>query len=161
MLKIRPAVAADVATIRSLILGLAEYEKLLHLCSVTEEDLLRDGFGPTPRFRCLIAEWDAMPVGFALFFYNYSTFLGHAGIYLEDLFVWPEYRGRGIGKALLLKVARIAVDEGCPRYDWQVLDWNKPAIDFYESLGAQLNREWLSVRVEGEALQAMAHRSQD
>ncbi len=161
MLKIRPAVAADVATIRTLILGLAEYEKLSHLCHVSEADLLRDGFGATPRFRCLIAEWNAKPVGFALFFYNYSTFLGHAGIYLEDLFVWPEYRGRGIGKALLLKVGKIAAEEGCPRYDWQVLDWNQPSIDFYKSLGARLNREWLAVRVEGETLQAMARKSQD
>ncbi|MDR3763410.1 MAG: GNAT family N-acetyltransferase [Acidobacteriota bacterium] len=161
MLKIRPAVASDAATLRSLILGLAEYEKLTHLVKITEEDLLRDGFGPAPRFRCLIAEWDGQPVGYALFFYNYSTFLGHAGIYLEDLFVWPELRGRGIGKALLLKVAKIAVDEGCTRYEWQVLDWNQPSIDFYESMGASLSKQWIPVRAEGEVLAEMARKSRD
>jgi GNAT superfamily N-acetyltransferase len=139
-----------------MIRGLAEYEKLSHLMSATEQDLKRDGFGPTPRFHCLVAHWEGQPAGFALYFYNYSTFKGRAGIYLEDLFVWPRLRGKGIGKALLLEVARIAVDGGCGRYEWHVLDWNQPSIDFYESLGAQRMKEWLPMRVEGEALDKMA-----
>jgi len=159
MLTIRPATAEDAATIVALIRGLAEYERLSHLAEVTEADLLRDGFGAVPRFHCLIAEWEGAPVGFALYFYNYSTFKGRAGIYLEDLFVWPEYRGRGIGKALLLKVAKIAVEEQCGRYEWNVLDWNTPSIQFYESLGARRMSEWLPMRIEGEALLHLAAKS--
>jgi GNAT superfamily N-acetyltransferase len=159
MLTIRPATAEDAATIVALIRGLAEYERLSHLAVVTEADLLRDGFGAVPRFHCLIAEWEGAPVGFALYFYNYSTFKGRAGIYLEDLFVWPEYRGRGIGKALLLKVAKIAVEEQCGRYEWNVLDWNTPSIQFYESLGARRMSEWLPMRIEGEALLHLAAKS--
>ena len=156
MLKISKATREDCGTILEMIRGLAEYEKLSHLMSATEQDLVRDGFGPTPRFHCLVAHWEGQPAGFALYFYNYSTFKGRAGIYLEDLFVWPRLRGKGIGKALLLEVARIALDEGCGRYEWQVLDWNQPSIDFYESLGARLMKEWLPMRVEGEALEKMA-----
>ena len=156
MLKIRKATREDCGTILEMIRGLAEYEKLSHLMSATEADLKRDGFGPTPRFHCLVAHWEGQPAGFALYFYNYSTFKGRAGIYLEDLFVWPRLRGKGIGKALLLEVARIAVDGGCGRYEWHVLDWNQPSIDFYESLGAQRMKEWLPMRVEGEALDKMA-----
>jgi GNAT superfamily N-acetyltransferase len=159
MLTIRPATAKDAATIVALIRGLAEYERLSHLAEVTEADLLRDGFGAVPRFHCLIAEWAGAPVGFALYFYNYSTFKGRAGIYLEDLFVWPEHRGRGIGKALLLKLAKIAVEEQCGRYEWNVLDWNTPSIQFYESLGARRMNEWLPMRVEGEALLQLAAKS--
>lgn len=156
MLKIRKATREDCGTILEMIRGLAEYEKLSHLMSATEQDLERDGFGPTPRFHCLVAHWEGQPAGFALYFYNYSTFKGRAGIYLEDLFVWPRLRGKGIGKALLLEVARIAADGGCGRYEWHVLDWNQPSIDFYESLGAQRMKEWLPMRVEGEALDKMA-----
>jgi len=156
MLNIRKATREDCGTILEMIRGLAEYEKLSHLMSATEQDLKRDGFGPTPRFHCLVAHWEGQPAGFALYFYNYSTFKGRAGIYLEDLFVWPRLRGKGIGKALLLEVARIAVDGGCGRYEWHVLDWNQPSIDFYESLGAQRMKEWLPMRVEGEALDKMA-----
>ena len=159
MLTIRPATAEDAATIVALIRGLAEYERLSHLAVVTEADLLRDGFGAVPRFHCLIAEWEGAPVGFALYFYNYSTFKGRAGIYLEDLFVWPEHRGRGIGKALLLKLAKIAVEEQCGRYEWNVLDWNTPSIQFYESLGARRMSEWLPMRIEGEALLQLAAKS--
>jgi GNAT superfamily N-acetyltransferase len=159
MLTIRPATAEDAATIVALIRGLAEYERLSHLAVVTEADLLRDGFGAVPRFHCLIAEWEGAPVGFALYFYNYSTFKGRAGIYLEDLFVWPEHRGRGIGKALLLKLAKIAVEEQCGRYEWNVLDWNTPSIQFYESLGARRMNEWLPMRVEGKALLQLAAKS--
>jgi GNAT superfamily N-acetyltransferase len=158
MLKIRPAEAKDAALILSFIRALAEYEKLLHAAVATEQDLLRDGFPATgsPRFRCLIADWNGAPAGFALYFYSYSTFQGRAGIWLEDLFVKPEFRGKGIGKSLLLEVARIAVREKCGRYSWQVLDWNKPSIEFYQSLGAKLMSEWLTMRVEGEALEKLA-----
>ena len=162
MLTIRPAQASDAALILSFIRELAEYEHLAHAAVATEQDLLRDGFparGGEPRFRCLIAEWEGAPAGFALYFYSYSTFQGRAGIWLEDLFVKPEFRGRGIGKGLLLEVARIAVRERCGRYSWQVLDWTKPSIDFYQSLGAKMMSEWLTMRVEGEALEALASRA--
>jgi GNAT superfamily N-acetyltransferase len=159
MLVIRAAQPEDVGTIVKLIQGLAEYEHEPQAALATGEDLLRDGFGATPRFHCLIAEWQGAPVGFALYFYNYSTWKGRPGIYLEDLFVWPEYRGKGIGKALLLHVARIAVAEKCGRYEWQVLDWNTPAIEFYEGLGARRMKEWLPMRVEGNALLELAKKS--
>jgi GNAT superfamily N-acetyltransferase len=160
MLEIRAARAADVGTILKLIRGLAEYERAPHAAQATEEDLLRDGFGADPKFRCVIADWDRAPVGFALYFYNYSTWKGRPGIYLEDLFVWPEYRGKGIGKALLLHLAQIAVVENCGRYEWQVLDWNTPAIEFYEGLGAKRMHEWLPMRVEGNALRELAEKSE-
>jgi GNAT superfamily N-acetyltransferase len=147
MLKIREAKAEDVGTILKLIRGLAEYEKAPEAVEATEEDLLRDGFSHPPRFQCALAEWDGEPVGFALYFYNYSTWKGRHGIFLEDLFVYPEYRGKGIGKALLLHVARIAAAQNCGRYEWLVLDWNTPAIEFYESLGGKRMKEWLPVRV--------------
>jgi GNAT superfamily N-acetyltransferase len=118
--------------------------------------LLRDGFSEQPYFHVLIAEWEGQPAGFALYFFNYSTFQGQPGLYLEDLFVRPPYRGKGIGKALLLHLAKIAVNEGCGRFQWQVLDWNTPSIEFYESLGAKTLREWLTMRVEGEALEKLA-----
>ncbi len=156
MLTIRPATAADVPLMLDLISALAEYEREPDAVLATEEALLRDGFGATPMFRCAIAEWDGAPAGFALFFYNYSTWQGQPGLYLEDLFVKPELRGKGIGKALLLQLAKLAVEEGCGRFQWQVLDWNQPAIDFYKSLGARIMNEWLTMRVEGEALKKMA-----
>ena len=149
---VRPAVPADVPHILAFIRELAEYEKEPDSALATQEDLLRDGFGPQPRFRCLIAECEGEPAGFALFFYNYSTWRGHAGIYLEDLFVRPAYRGKGVGKALFTQVGAIAVEEGCPRFEWAVLDWNKPAIDFYNSLGATAMSEWTTMRLSGEAL---------
>jgi GNAT superfamily N-acetyltransferase len=159
MLQIRKAQREDVGTILNLIRGLAEYEHATQAAEATEEDLLRDGFGDSPIFHCVIAEWDATPVGFALYFYNYSTWKGRPGIFLEDLFVWPEYRGKGIGKALLLHVGRIAVSEKCGRYEWQVLDWNTPSINFYEALGAKRMKEWLPMRVEGTALLELAKKS--
>ena len=137
----------------------AEYEKLADQAVATAEDLLRDGFSERSYFRVLIAEWDGQPAGFALYFYNYSTFQGRPGLYLEDVFVRPPYRGKGIGKALLLHVAKIAVDEGCGRFQWQVLDWNTPAIEFYESLGAEVMKEWLTMRVTGEALKKLAEQA--
>ena len=156
MLRIRPAVPGDVATILGLIRDLARYERDPDAVIATEADLLRDGFGPSPKFRCDLAEWDGRPVGFVLWFWNWSTWLGKPGLYLEDLFVQPEARGRGIGKALLVHLARIAVRENCGRFQWQVLDWNEPSIKFYESLGARKLPSWLSMRVEGGALERLA-----
>ena len=118
--------------------------------------LLRDGFGPNPFFQCLIADYDGQPAGFAFYFFNYSTWMGRPGIYLEDLFVFPEFRGTGIGKALLKQVAAIAVEKGCRRLQWEVLDWNTPAIDFYRALGAEFLDEWRNVRLDGEALDRLA-----
>jgi GNAT superfamily N-acetyltransferase len=159
MLQIRAAQAEDVGTILKLIRGLAEYEHEPQAVEATEQDLLRDGFDDHPRFHCALAEWDGEPVGFALYFYNYSTWKGRLGIFLDDLFVYPEHRGKGIGKALLLHVARIAAAQNCGRYEWLVLDWNTPAIEFYESLGGKRMKQWLPVRVEGEALQELAKKS--
>jgi GNAT superfamily N-acetyltransferase len=156
MLALRDAIPTDVPAIRSLIRELAEYEKEPHQAVATEEDLLRDGFGPRPRYRCVMALWDGEPVGLALWFNNYSTWQGRWGLYLEDLFVRPSARGRGIGKALLVELARIAVRDGCGRFQWQVLDWNQAAIGFYEKLGAKPFKEWLQMRVEGEALERLA-----
>jgi GNAT superfamily N-acetyltransferase len=158
MLVIRKAHSQDVGTILKLIRGLAEYERAPDAAQATEADLLRDGFGSDPKFHCVIADWQGEPVGFALYFYNYSTWKGRPGIFLEDLFVWPEYRGMGIGKALLLHVAKIAVAENCGRYEWSVLDWNTPSIEFYQSLGAKQMSEWLPMRVEGDALLALARK---
>ena len=153
---IRPATAADVTLILALIRGLAEYERAPEQVIATEEDLLRDGFGPNPFYFCLIAEHDDKPAGFAFYFFDYSTWIGRPGIYLEDLFVYPELRGLGIGKALLKQVAAIAVEKGCARLKWSVLDWNTPAIDFYRAMGGELMDEWTNVRIQGEALERLA-----
>ncbi|MGA2847766.1 MAG: GNAT family N-acetyltransferase [Terracidiphilus sp.] len=153
---IRPATAADVSLILALIRGLAEYERAPEAVIATEEDLLRDGFGPNPFYFCLIAEHDGQPAGFAFYFFDYSTWIGRPGIYLEDLFVYPELRGLGIGKALLKQVAAIAVEKGCARLKWSVLDWNTPAIDFYKAMGGELMDEWTNVRISGEALARLA-----
>ncbi len=159
MLTIRPAAPVDATLIRDFIRALALYERDPDAAVVTEADLLRDGFGPVPKFWCVIAEWNGAPAGFAFWFYNYSTWQGRPGLYLEDLFVHPEFRGKGIGKALLLYLAQRAVSENCGRFQWQVLDWNQPAIDFYESLGAKVMKEWLTMRVEGDALLRLAELS--
>jgi GNAT superfamily N-acetyltransferase len=156
MLNIRPATANDVGLILRFIRDLAAYERDPQAVTATESDLARDGFGPQPKFRVVIAEWEGKSAGFALYFYNYSTWLGRPGLYLEDVFVRPEFRGKGIGKNLLLFLARLAVQENCGRFQWQVLDWNTPSIKFYESLGAKWMKEWLTMRVEGEALKRMA-----
>ena len=158
MLKIRPATREDAAIILDLIRALAIYEREPDAVTATETDIVRDGFGANPKFRCVIAEWDGQAAGFAFWFYNYSTWQGRPGLYLEDLFVKPEFRGKGIGKALLLHLAKVAANENCGRFEWSVLDWNTPAIEFYESLGAKLHREWLRMRVEGEALEKLAER---
>lgn len=153
---IRLATAADTPTICRLIRALAEYEKLSDKVVLDEERLRRDLFGPRPYAEVLLAEEAGSVVGFALFFHNYSTFLGKPGIYLEDLFVWPEQRGKGFGKALLVEVARIAVERDCGRLEWSVLNWNQPAIDFYRSLGAEPLNEWTAYRMTGDALKACA-----
>ena len=170
-LQIRPAAPSDIPEILAFIRELAEYEHEPESAQATPDDLLRDGFGPTPRFHCLIAEVSStdnqqpttnnlpVPVGFALYFHNYSTWRGHAGIYLEDLFVRPVFRGRGIGKALFAAVAAIAVMESCPRLEWAVLDWNTPAIDFYNSLGATPLSEWTTMRLSGPPLAELAAQS--
>jgi GNAT superfamily N-acetyltransferase len=152
---VRFAEREDVAAIASMIRALAEYEKLAHLCVGTPADLEQALFSAAPAAEVLIAREDGAPVGFALFFHTFSTFLARRGLWLEDLFVVPERRGRGIGKLLLTKLAAIAVERGCGRFEWAVLDWNAPAIGFYEGLGATLMHDWRIARVTGEALQAL------
>jgi GNAT superfamily N-acetyltransferase len=153
---IRTATAADVPQILAFVRGLALYERAPDQVTATEESLLRDGFGPNPFYYCLIAEEDSAPAGFALFFFNYSTWQGRPGVYLEDIFVEPEYRGRGIGKLLLKQVAVFAVERGCQRMAWEVLDWNTPAIDFYRAMRAEFMDEWRNVRLSGDALARLA-----
>ena len=159
MLNIRKATIDDIPLILEFIRELAEYERAPQEAVAAPEDLQRDGFSAEPRFYVEIAEWDSEPAGFALWFFNYSTWQGKPGIYLEDLFVRPRFRQKGIGKALLIHVAKIAVQKGCGRYQWQVLDWNTPAIKFYESLGAKVMQEWLTMRVTGEALRKLGEQS--
>ena len=153
-LSIRPACATDVALILTFIHGLAEYENLLPEVVATEDKLRATLFPPEGRAaaECVLAFWDDAPAGFAIYFTNYSTFLAQPGLYLEDLFVLPNLRGRGIGKALLLHLARLANQRGCGRMEWTVLDWNQPAIEFYESIGAQRKREWQICRLTGPTL---------
>jgi GNAT superfamily N-acetyltransferase len=153
---IRPATAADVPQILAFVRALAAFEREPDAAVATEADLLRDGFGPNPFYSCLIAEYDGQPAGFAVYFFNYSTWTGRPGLYLEDIFVQPEFRGLGIGKALLKRVAAIAVETHCPRLQWEVLDWNTPAIDFYRAMGAEFLDEWRNVRITGEALTRLA-----
>jgi GNAT superfamily N-acetyltransferase len=153
---IRTAIPADIPQILAFIRALAAYEREPDAVTATETDLLEHGFGPNPFYFCLIAERDGEAAGFAFYFFNYSTWVGRPGLYLEDLFVHPEFRGLGIGKALLQHVAAIAVEKGCPRLQWEVLDWNTPAIDFYRAMGAEFLDEWRNVRVSGEALQRLA-----
>jgi GNAT superfamily N-acetyltransferase len=155
-LRLRPADIADVPTILRLIRGLAEYERLLDECVATEAQLRDTLFGDRPQAEVVIAEWDGEPAGFALFFHNYSTFLARRGLYLEDLFVLPAHRGHGIGKALLVHLARLAMARQCGRFEWSVLDWNAPAIGFYRALGAVPMEDWTIMRVSGEALGRMA-----
>jgi GNAT superfamily N-acetyltransferase len=149
---IRPAVATDVKAIFNLITALAAYEKLSHLVTGNSQALADHLFGEKPYIEALVAEVENKIVGFALFFPNYSTFLTKPGIYLEDIFVLPDYRGRGIGKALLIAVAKIAAARDAGRLEWSVLDWNQPAIDFYEKMGAKILNEWQICRVTGSAL---------
>jgi len=153
---IRKATAADAAQILEFIRALAAFERAPDSVTATEEGLIRDGFGPNPFYRCLIADYDGQPAGFAFYFFNYSTWVGRPGIYIEDLFVLPQFRRLGIGKELLKQVAAIAVENGCQRLQWEVLDWNTPAIDFYRAIGAEFLDEWRNVRLSGEALEHLA-----
>jgi GNAT superfamily N-acetyltransferase len=155
-LNIRPARAGEAPLVLQLIRELAEYEKLLHEVVATDEMMDAALFGPEPRAFCDIAEWDGQPVGLALWFYNFSTFEGRAGIYLEDLFVRPEMRGKGIGKALMIRLAIRCRDEGLARLEWSVLDWNTPSIEFYRQRGAELMDGWTTCRVSGDALVTLA-----
>jgi GNAT superfamily N-acetyltransferase len=154
-LLIRTGEPSDVPLIADLIRGLARYEKLEHEVTMTEELLASNLFGPRRYAETLIAEDGGAPIGFALFFHNFSTFLAKPGIYLEDLFVIPEQRGGGIGRALIQRLAKIAVERGCGRLEWAVLDWNRDAIGFYERLGARPNSEWTVYRLTGEALTSL------
>ncbi len=153
---IRSATRADVPLILDLIRGLAEYEKLAHECVATEAQLTTTLFGEVPAAEVLIAEVDGEAAGFALFFRSYSTFLAKPGLYLEDLFVYPHFRGRGIGQRLMRHLARLAVARGYGRFEWSVLDWNAPAIAFYRTLGAVPMDEWTVQRVSGAALERLA-----
>ena len=157
MLNIRPTTSNDIPTLLALIRELAAFEKKRDKAVITEADLLRDAFGPQPKFRVLIAEWNGQPSGYASFFYFYSTFQGRAALFLEDLFVLDEFRGKGIGKALLKTVAKLALDEGCFGLRWEVLDWNQPAIEFYEKLGAAFLHERKAVAFDEAAMRRLAN----
>ena len=159
MLKIHPASREDVLKLLALIRQMAAYEKKAHKAVVTESNLLRDGFGPSPKFRALIAEWDGEPAGYTSTFYFYSTYAGRPAIFIEDLFVLEKFRGKGIGRALLAKVARLAVEEGCNGLRWEVLDWNRSAIEWYENLGATFLHERKVVAFDEEATRRMSEHS--
>jgi GNAT superfamily N-acetyltransferase len=158
---IRPAVREDVGQILAFIRELAEYEKLAHEAVADEAGLAAQLFGATPRAEVLIAEVDGQAAGFALFFHNFSTFVGKPGLYLEDLFVRPAFRGFGLGKRLMARLAKLALERDCGRFEWSVLDWNQPAIDFYRSLGAVGMDEWTVQRVAGDALAVLAAQAED
>ena len=155
-IEIRPAVTGDCALILHFIRELAEYEKALPEVVASEGDLRAALFGDNPGAFALICSVGGKPAGFALYFFNFSTWLGKSGLFLEDLYISPEYRGSGAGKALLKHLAKLAVDKGCGRFEWNVLDWNKPAINFYESFGAQPQSEWIGYRLTGDALRDFA-----
>ena len=156
MLTIRPAGPDDAEIILALIRELAEYEREPDAVRATAEDIIRYGFGDKPTFHCLMCLWDGAPAGFALYFYTYSTWEGKPGIFLEDIFIRPEYRRHGIGKAVMIRLAEIAVREGCARFEWNVLDWNTPAVRFYESLGGYHLSEWLPYRMDPEDVKNLA-----
>jgi GNAT superfamily N-acetyltransferase len=159
--EIRPAVVEDVPLVLRFIRELAEYEELAHHVVATEEGLRHTLFGPSPKAEVVFAMVEGEAAGFALFFHNYSTFLGKLGIYLEDLYVRPELRGRGIGGALLRHLARLALERGCGRLEWSVLDWNEPALAFYRSIGAKPVEGWTVHRLTGSALTDLAHARDD
>jgi GNAT superfamily N-acetyltransferase len=152
MIEIRFANEKDLPLLKEFICALAEYEKLAHECFVTEEKLKRTLFGERPAAEALVAHLDGEPAGFALFFHNYSTFLAQRGLYLEDLFVKPNLRRRGVGQALFRRLARIACERDCGRFEWAALDWNMPAIQFYERMGARALSDWTTFRLTGDAL---------
>jgi len=155
-LSIRRGTRRDVPTIVALIRGLAEYERLVHEVEITPAQARRHGFGRRPYFETLICRRGRRPVGFALYFFTYSTFLGRPSLYLEDLFVLPEERGRGAGRALLRALGKVAMARGCGRMEWTVLDWNAPAIRFYRRIGARLHKEWIHTRLTGAPLRRLA-----
>lgn len=155
-LQIRAATADDTPQVLAFIRALAAYEKLLDHVKATEDDIRQALFGPSPKVFCEIVFWNGAPAGFALWYYTFSTFVGRHGLFLEDLYVEPEYRGHGLGKALLAHLARRCVDEGLGRFEWEVLDWNQPSIDFYVSQGAELMSGWKPCRVSGDALVQLA-----
>jgi GNAT superfamily N-acetyltransferase len=157
-LSIRPARRGEAGLVLQFVRELAEYEKLAHEVETTEAMIDAALFGPNPRVFCDIAEWDGEPVGNAIWFLNFSTFSGRSGIYLEDLFVRPAFRGRGIGKGLMVHLAGRCVAQGWARFEWSVLDWNAPSIAFYKSIGAQLKDEWTICRVSGAALAKLARK---
>jgi GNAT superfamily N-acetyltransferase len=159
MLNIRPATGTDAAIIASLVRELADYEKLSHEARATPEDFRREIESPNPVIRVLIAEWNGEPAGFALYFFNFSTFVGRAGLYLEDLFVRPALRSHGIGRALLRALARVARERNCGRMEWAVLDWNEPALRFYQSLGARQMKEWIVHRLTPAEIERLASES--
>ena len=155
-LNIRPATKEDIPLVHWFIRALASYERLEDEVVVSTEMLEKNLFSENPFAQTLIAEWDNNPAGFALYYYNFSTFLGKPGIYLEDLFVKPDYRGWGIGTSLLRELARLAAEQDCGRLDWAVLDWNEPAINFYKKLGAEAQHEWTGFRLSGQSLHQFA-----
>jgi GNAT superfamily N-acetyltransferase len=156
LIDIRPAKIEDAALIHRFITDLAIYEKAEHEVLASISDIGISIFGPNSTVSAVICSLDGEAIGFAVFFYNYSTWLGKNGLFLEDLYVMPEHRGIGAGKQLLQHLAKIAVSKNCGRFEWNVLDWNKPALDFYEALGAKQQSEWIGHRIEGEALIALA-----
>jgi GNAT superfamily N-acetyltransferase len=155
-LSIRPARPGDAPLVTQFVRELAEYEELTHECVTTEAMIDEALFGPAPRLFCDIAEWNGEPAGNAIWLLNYSTFTGRHGVYLEDLFVRPQYRGKGIGKGLMTALAKRCVDNGWTRFEWSVLDWNEPSIAFYKSIGAKLKTEWIICRVSGDDLGKLA-----
>lgn len=156
MLKLRNATSGDIPLILSFIRELAEYERAPNVVSCTEEDLRRDGFGSNPKFRVIIAEWSGEPAGMAFFFYNYSTWQGRSGIFIEDLFVRPQFRGKGIGRALMANLAQTAIAEKCYGIRWEVLDWNKLAIDVYQHVGSTFREGWRTMQITGSELRQLA-----
>jgi GNAT superfamily N-acetyltransferase len=155
-IEIRRATAEDVPLLAAFIRELAAYERLAHAATATEDSLRQHLFGPRPAAEAIIAELDGRPVGYAIYFTNFSSFTGRPGIYLEDVYVQPSSRGRGIGKRMLVHVAQLAVERGCARFEWAVLDWNEPSIEFYTSLGAQAMSDWTVYRLTGDALEKLA-----
>ena len=153
---IRPASESDVGTIFSLIKELADYERLAHQVVATREDIRKSLFGERPFAEALIGEYEKTPISFALFFYNFSTFIGKPGIYLEDLYVKPEYRSKGFGRKMLAHIARLAIKRNCGRFEWSVLDWNRPAIRTYDKLNAKPMQDWILYRLTGKALAELA-----
>ncbi len=157
MLEIREASSKDTALVLSFVRELAEYEREPQAVVATEEDLKRDGFSADPKFHVAVAQWNNEPAGMAFYFYHYSTWQGRRGVYLEDIFVKPAFRGKGVGKGLMAFLARIAIAQDCYGIRWEVLDWNLPAIEFYRGLGAKFREQWRSMQLQGDELRRLAN----